>query len=130
VVLLAAVSAHGPIDVVISGSTAALASGEGLWAGIAFLGLLQITAAILNLLPIPGLDGWGAIEPWVKPETAAAAAKIAPLGLLAVFAILFWFPGANEAFFRLVYWFYDLSGADRFAPGFGNSLFRFWNLSG
>ena len=33
------------------------------WAGMAFLGFLQVTAVLLNLLPIPGLDGYGALEP-------------------------------------------------------------------
>ena len=33
------------------------------WAGMAFLGFLQITGALLNLLPVPGLDGYGALEP-------------------------------------------------------------------
>jgi Zn-dependent protease len=129
VVLLAAVRAHGPVGL-FGNFGVALSDGEGLWAGIAFLGLLQVTAAILNLLPVPGLDGWGAVEPWVSRETAAAAAKIAPLGLLAVFAVLFWFPGANEAFFSLVYAIFDLTGVDRSASDIGASLFRFWNLSG
>ena len=33
---------------------------------LAFLALLQVTAAILNLLPVPGLDGYGIIEPWLS----------------------------------------------------------------
>ena len=35
----------------------------------AFLGFLQLTAAVLNLLPIPGLDGYGIIEPYLDPQT-------------------------------------------------------------
>src|SRR6478672_5880674 len=30
------------------------------WSGVAFLAFLQVTAVILNMLPIPGLDGYGA----------------------------------------------------------------------
>ena len=33
-----------------------------LWAGVAFLGFLQVTAVLLNLLPIPGLDGYSALS--------------------------------------------------------------------
>lgn len=40
-----------------------------LWAGVAFLGFLQLTAVLLNLLPIPGLDGYDALEPHLSPET-------------------------------------------------------------
>jgi Zn-dependent protease len=37
-----------------------------LLSGIGFLIYLQIFAAIFNLLPIPGLDGYGIIEPWLS----------------------------------------------------------------
>ncbi|HET9380273.1 MAG TPA: site-2 protease family protein, partial [Streptomyces sp.] len=33
---------------------------------LAFLALLQVTAAILNFLPVPGLDGYGVLEPWLS----------------------------------------------------------------
>ena len=36
------------------------------YAGLAFLAFLQLTALVLNLLPVPGLDGWGVIEPWLR----------------------------------------------------------------
>ncbi|AFE11702.1 putative integral membrane protein [Mycobacterium tuberculosis RGTB423] len=42
-----------------------------LWAGVAFLAFLQLTALVLNLLPIPGLDGYAA--PGAAPETRDAA---------------------------------------------------------
>ena len=42
------------------------------WAGMAFLGFLQVTALLLNLLPIPGLDGYSALEPHLSPETQRA----------------------------------------------------------
>lgn len=45
-----------------------------LWAGVAFLAFLQLTALVLNLLPIPGLDGYAALEPHLRPETQRALA--------------------------------------------------------
>ncbi len=39
-----------------------------LLSGIGFLIYLQVFAAILNLLPIPGLDGYGIIEPWLSKD--------------------------------------------------------------
>ena len=128
VLLLVPVARHGAVGTNGFGFIA-LADGEGLWAGIAFLGFLQVTAAILNLLPIPGLDGWGALEPWVKRETAEAAAKFAPFGLIIVFAVLF-VPQINQAFFDLVNGIVGLTGAPDGAAEIGRSLFRFWNLSG
>ena len=36
---------------------------SGIWPGLAFLALLQVTAVVLNLIPVPPFDGFGAIEP-------------------------------------------------------------------
>src|SRR5207237_4762394 len=36
-----------------------------LYVALAFLALLQVTALIFNLIPCPGLDGWGIIEPFM-----------------------------------------------------------------
>src|SRR5712671_4248480 len=36
-----------------------------LYASLAFLALLKVTALVFNLIPCPGLDGWGIIEPFL-----------------------------------------------------------------
>ena len=40
------------------------------WAAVAFFAFLQLTAAVLNLLPVPGLDGGNALRPWLKDSAA------------------------------------------------------------
>ena len=72
-----------------------------LWAGVAFLGFLQITALLLNLLPIPGLDGYNALEPHLSPETQRALAQFKPYGFLLLFLLLL-APPLNQWFFGLV----------------------------
>ena len=47
-----------------------------------------MTAAILNLLPIPGLDGWAILEPYMDPKTQLGAAKIKPWGMIIVIVLL------------------------------------------
>jgi Zn-dependent protease len=97
-----------------------------LWAGVAFLGFLQITALLLNLLPIPGLDGYNALEPHLSPETQRALAQFKPYGFLLLFLLLLT-PPLNQWFFGIVEWFYGLSDV---APGWayaGMHLTRFWN---
>ncbi len=32
---------------------------------LAFVGFLQLTSVVFNMLPIPGLDGFGILEPWL-----------------------------------------------------------------
>jgi Zn-dependent protease len=96
------------------------------WTGLAFFGFLQITAAVLNLLPIPGLDGWAIIEPYVDPATAQGAEKIKPWGMLGVIVLL-QVNQLNAKFFDLVYRIYDLSGVNRIVPAFGHLFFKFWS---
>nr|CRL69167.1 peptidase, M50B family protein [Mycolicibacterium komanii] len=65
------------------------------WAGMAFLGFLQVTAFVLNMLPVPGLDGYGALEPHLSPQTQRAVAPAKQWGLLVLLLLLF-SPGLNR----------------------------------
>ena len=97
-----------------------------LYAALAFLAFLQLTALVLNLLPIPGLDGWGVIEPWLPrefQEFGARAAGIAPTLLFATFLLV---PAVNASFWRVVYDLARRTGLDPIGAGFGLQLFQFW----
>ena len=48
------------------------------------LAILQITAALLNLLPIPGLDGYGIVDRTSQAQTQAIDPTIAPYGFLLI----------------------------------------------
>jgi Zn-dependent protease len=95
------------------------------WCAVAFLGFLQVTAAVLNLLPIPGLDGWGIVEPYLAPETIRGAQPLKQWGMLGVFVLL-QVPVINRIFFDTVYNLYELSGASRFLSEAGRYFFQFW----
>ena len=99
--------------------------GVDLNAALAYLCMLQVTATILNLLPIPGLDGYGIIEPWLPPEASRNVGKIAPYGILVLFLLLL-HPTVNGYFFDLVRWVLGLLGVDWNLVAYGGSLFRFW----
>jgi Zn-dependent protease len=94
-------------------------------AALAFLAMLQVTAAILNLLPVPGLDGYGVIEPWLSYKVRRQVEPFAQFGLLAVFGIL-WIPEVNAAFFGFVDSVMRAFGVPDGAVGLGYSLFQFW----
>jgi len=96
------------------------------WAGAAFLGFLQITALLLNLLPLPGLDGYNALEPHLSPETQRALEPFKPYGIIFLVFLLF-APPLNQWFFRMVYWFYELSGVSGGLAQLGGELTRFWS---
>jgi Zn-dependent protease len=95
------------------------------WYGLAFLGFLQVTAAVLNLLPIPGLDGWAILEPHLSVETARSADRIKPFGMLGVIVLL-QIQQLNTIFFDCVNWLAGRSGVPDVAWAIGREFFRFW----
>jgi Zn-dependent protease len=96
-----------------------------LWAGVAFLGFLQVTAVLLNLLPIPGLDGYNALEPHLSPENQRALEPFKPYGVLLLFLLLF-APLVNQWFFGVVNWFVELFGVPGWLWQAGAGLTQFW----
>jgi Zn-dependent protease len=114
VVLLVVVRMFGSAD-----------SHPAFWFGLSFLAFLQVTATVLNLLPVPGLDGYGAIEPSLSRETQRALEQFKTYGLLVLMAVLF-VPQINVIFFDAVYWLFELSGIPSFWSSEGADLTQFW----
>lgn len=96
------------------------------WSGVAFLAFLQITALLLNLIPIPGLDGYGAIEPFLSYETRRAVEPAKQFGFLILFVLLIT-PVLNDWFFSLVFSLFELSGVSGGLASIGGQLTRFWS---
>ncbi|MFJ2113807.1 site-2 protease family protein, partial [Streptomyces sp. NPDC087850] len=92
---------------------------------LGFLALLQVTAAILNSLPVPGLDGYGMVEPWLSYKFRRQVEPFAPFGLLAVFGILF-IPEVNGAFFDAIDAILRGLGVSELESYCGRNLFSFW----
>ncbi|MFK0189817.1 site-2 protease family protein [Kitasatospora sp. NPDC090308] len=94
-------------------------------AALGFLAYLQVTAAILNLLPVPGLDGYGIVEPWLSYRTRRAIAPYAPYGMLLLFALV-WQSQVGQWLQEGTLHVFDLFGVDPVYPALGDHLFRFW----
>lgn len=106
-----AVSLAGPLAnvlfaLVIAGflAVAPYLAGLGLgslsfYEALAFLGYLQVVAIILNLLPIPPLDGFGILRPWLPYSVQDAGARIGMAGYLVLFFLLFYVPALSGLFF-------------------------------
>ena len=95
------------------------------WLAMAALGLLQLMGGILNLLPIPGLDGWGAIEPYLDPSVQQGAQQLKPFGWLILFALL-QVNTINAKFFEFVNWVFGWSGLPTIYGQLGIQLMQFW----
>jgi Zn-dependent protease len=125
------VSLAGPlsnlvIGVLLSVAVAYIPMAAGLAFGLSYLALLQILTFVLNILPIPGLDGFGAIEPYLSPQSREFAAKVRPWAPLALFALLFAVQPVQNAFWDLSSYIYRGIGGDQFAAAVGNYAFMFW----
>ena len=97
-----------------------------LAAGLSFLALIQVLAFVLNILPLPGLDGFGAIEPYLSFSTRAAAARFAPYTALVLFAVLFLVPGVAALFFMAASSVFGAAGGSADLATVGQELFFFW----
>jgi Zn-dependent protease len=95
------------------------------WSGVAFLAFLQVTAAVLNLLPVPGLDGFGIVEPYLPRHWVAQANRVGGYAFMALLALL-WIPPVNRQFFSVIYHLTDLFGINSDLTAVGHALFQFW----
>ncbi len=78
--------------------------GDGrFWAALAFLVFLQITAVVLNLIPIPPFDGFGIIAPWLSIELRILANRLGMLPLFVLFFLLWQGGPVSSVFWNFVY---------------------------
>jgi Zn-dependent protease len=97
-----------------------------LFEAVAMLAFLQAMALILNLLPVPGLDGYAIVEPYLDPETVRVGEKVKPWGLLAVILLLFYIKPVKNAFFDLVDAIYRAMGGTDGLHYIGYEFFKWW----
>lgn len=97
------------------------------WPALAFLGFLQVTALLFNLLPIPPLDGFQLLATQLP---AAIRRQLVAVGNLGFFLLLFLFSSDNpvtDAFWRIAF----LTAARLQIPielvAIGYQQFAWWN---
>ena len=98
---------------------------ELLWSSsLAFLVYLQIFAAIFNLLPLPGLDGYGIIEPWLSQSLQVKFNGFRKYSTLVIIG-LFWFvPSFNYFIFNFVRLLTSTLNVPEFLVSTGADFFR------
>lgn len=100
------------------------------WAisSLAFLSFANMTSALVNLLPIPGLDGYHVLAAF---RGAGWTGFVVANGLfcsIAVFAVL-WLPGVRDLFDTLIYTMFEQILPNPTIPGMmfhGKLLLQFW----
>jgi Zn-dependent protease len=131
----ALVSAAGPlmtgamlvlVMVVLNAMSGKAATAPTLYAALAFLALLEATGLFFNLIPCPGLDGWGIIEPFFPNAVRDVGRRIAPIGPVLLVLALFVIPAVNVWFWDTLYAGCDLIGLDPRLAWRGFAMFQFW----
>ncbi|MDT4987008.1 MAG: hypothetical protein QOI74_1102, partial [Micromonosporaceae bacterium] len=97
------------------------------WSAVGFLAFLQLTATVLNFVPMPGIDGGNLIEPWLNPQWRRGFAHVAPYGMLLLIALL-WTPRINILFFTFVLFLARILGMPSDVIESGRALFPHLNL--
>jgi Zn-dependent protease len=103
-----------------------LAAHHSFWSIYSFFMVLQVSAVLLNLLPIPPLDGFGAIAPWLPVETRTLLYRHSQLGMFLVFMSFWFIPFVNNTFWGTVDRIVELLGVPRGLAWDGYLLFRIW----
>lgn len=132
-----AVSLAGPVATLLCGLLIAIpfltpnhlvwmAGHVSFFAALAFLGFVEVIALVLNLLPIPGLDGFGIIRPWLPYSLQDLAIRYGQVGIIGVFILLWFVPPVSNAFFQSIFQLTSLVGIDPLLVQIGRIEMRFF----
>lgn len=97
-----------------------------LYPALAFLGFLQATAVILNILPVPGLDGFGVIRPFLPAAWAPHIRRAEGLVMVALFALILLSPVGGRLLFGGGMALASAAGVPLDAVATGFHQFQFW----
>ena len=97
-----------------------------LFEALTVIAFLQAMGLILNLLPIPGLDGFGAIRPFLPARLSPHIRKAEGLVMVGLLLVIFWIPGAGAALFNAAARLGIALGLDLDALQGGWRAFHFW----
>jgi Zn-dependent protease len=99
---------------------------SGVWPGLAFLALLQVTAVVLNLIPVPPFDGYNALEPHLNEATRMQFEQTRGAFIWIVFLVLWFVPLVNNMFWNLIFFISRVLGVPLELAIMGLNQFQFW----
>lgn len=96
--------------------------------GLSFLLVLQVSAVLFNLIPVPPFDGYSAIEPFLHPAIRMQVDRFRGVTIW-IILLLFWYvPLVSAWFWNGVSTVSTLLGANWNLVLEGLQRFRFWEL--
>lgn len=125
-VSLAGPAANLVLGVLLTAAAAFVPMPVGLAVGLSCLAFVQVIAFALNILPIPGLDGFGVLEPFLPLSARRLAAQVRPWAPFVLLALIIGVPGVAGAFFRFGSALFGAVGGDVDLAFVGYDLLLFW----
>ena len=95
------------------------------FAALAVAGFFQVLAVVLNLLPVPGIDGFGIIRPWLPHNVQYAAMRYGMLAIYGVFLAIWFVAPIRAAFYGAVFSLVSLAGIPAVLVFIGQLNMRF-----
>ncbi len=130
---LAGPAANGVMVIVLSILLKVLpVSTASAWPGISFLIVLEIWAILFNLIPMPGLDGYGVIGPFLNPAIQIQMERVRAYGIWILILALWYLPFVGSFFWGIIFlissifgvnWTLAMQGSN-FLTGFFRDLLR------
>lgn len=94
---------------------------------LAFLIRLEISAVLFNLIPIPPLDGFQALAPWMREETRHRFMAQANLWFFGLILVMWNVPAVNDYFWGAVTSITHTLNLDPRLAAVGRREFQFWD---
>lgn len=129
--IISAVALAGPLTNLVLGAAliAAVVIGDpspGLNYGLSCLALVQVLAFVINILPVPGLDGFGAIAPYLPASAQRLASSAGWYAPLLLFVLIIGVPQVGAALFSASFAVFAALGGDQLAAALGFQELLFW----
>jgi Zn-dependent protease len=126
-----AVSLAGPLTNLALGAALTAVVGisrppTGLAEGLSCLALVQVLAFVLNILPVPGLDGFAALEPYLPEPARRFAGNFGWYAPLVLFVLIIGVPAVRDALFLGSFVVFTALGGDLQAAITGFQQLLFW----
>ena len=93
---------------------------------LSFLAYLQVTAVVFNLIPLPPLDGFGIIAPYLNPDLRETIARLGGSAILIIFVLMWQVPVISDIFGKITLFMTSILGIPLQDIATGYSQFFFW----
>jgi Zn-dependent protease len=94
--------------------------------GLAFLIELELSAVLFNLIPVPPLDGFRALSPWLPEAISERLLQQSNVLIWVLFLAMWYVRPLNEAFWNIISSGLSVLGIDYQLAWMGWGEFQFW----